>query len=500
MPSWRFTLMPSAVSRYSWLAQLYAWGAYKKELPSYRAQRQNLISFSGLLCLVQVYLMVLCGTVGAWWQALIPLAFILLTVFNLWLISRLRRPMLTIKVQVFISLISPILLQVSLGGFGNSGFVMLWSILGLLGSTLFQGKKQVQIWFLVFVALVVAAMVTDDTWAEVAPAFFSHDLSRGLFLWNLFAVVGIIFLLTGYVMRKHAMVNQQLNSALDELSETVTVLSLTQDQIQTQSGEIKAKSDRIESQNQELNDSLQYARRLQAAVLDKHQANLPGAAGWFLFNRPLGTVSGDFFWAAQVRDEAVWVVADCTGHGVPGALLTMLGSSLLDAIVNELNVADPQTILMMLHHRLTRLLSGTTDPSAGMKDGMDISVINVDRASQMLTFCGGNHSLYHVRNGELEVLKGTRRSIGEENASLLWQNMVRPIESGDMIYMSSDGFRDQFGGPENKKMNATRFKDLLVQLAQMPMPEQKPYADNFFETWKGNVNQTDDVLLVGMEL
>ncbi|MEL6536798.1 MAG: PP2C family protein-serine/threonine phosphatase [Bacteroidota bacterium] len=280
------------------------------------------------------------------------------------------------------------------------------------------------------------------------------------------------------------------------------MLEDTQHEMSLQSEVIQLKSEQIESKNTELQASLNYAQQIQTAVLGKHLFQPPkGVSDWFFFQRAVGTVSGDFFWHSQQGESNIVVMADCTGHGVPGALLTMLGSSILDQLVNELKLTNPKTILLKLHHRLTRQLETPNTDTQGITDGMDISVCHIDTKEQSLTFCGAYHPLYHIREGKLTELKGDRTSIGSQNSTQdTWVNQVISYQPNDMVYLTTDGFKDQFGGRENKRFSAPRLKDLLLEVSPYSLGEQKIRVVSAFDDWRGDQPQIDDVALMGLRL
>lgn len=261
---------------------------------------------------------------------------------------------------------------------------------------------------------------------------------------------------------------------------------------------LKNFSSQLHEYQQQHEQSLRYASMLQEAIMpDRASLNLffPGA---FVFFRPKDIVSGDFFWFDNYGDKIFVAVADCTGHGVPGALLSILGINTLQSAVQSGNCLSAADLLKQLDMTFDRYL-GRKFGTKTMTDGMDISICMIDQSANVLEFSGVNNPVYVVRNQELIHLKGSRYSLGSNDSRFAPVTHTLPLCKGDMIYMLSDGFSDQFGGSDNRKLGARRLRELLLSLSGKSPAEQEAELIANWEKWKGNEEQTDDVLLMGIQ-
>jgi serine phosphatase RsbU (regulator of sigma subunit) len=216
--------------------------------------------------------------------------------------------------------------------------------------------------------------------------------------------------------------------------------------------------------------------------------------------KPRDIVSGDFYWFSQKGDESILACVDCTGHGVPGAFMSMIGNTLLNQIVNERDIVQPNLILNELNKEITTALKQDVEGSDS-RDGMDISIIKLSLKSNQLSFAGANRPLYFVRNGELTETKANKVAIGghmqEEEKN--FTNHVFELQKGDTIYLSSDGFADQFS-PNDKKLMTKKFKEILLNIQHLSMPEQEKFLEQYISEWRGIMEQTDDVLVIGFRV
>jgi serine phosphatase RsbU (regulator of sigma subunit) len=220
----------------------------------------------------------------------------------------------------------------------------------------------------------------------------------------------------------------------------------------------------------------------------------------FILYLPRDIVSGDFFWFSEIKDKLVAVAGDCTGHGVPGSLMSMLGISFLEEIVNNREIIESGKILDELRKEVLRALhqKGAREEA---RDGMDIALCIIDKAYRTVQYSGAMNNMYLIREGELTEYYADRMPIGIfelGNDNFSSQNI--PYLPGDLIYMFSDGFADQFGGPHIKKFKYTALKALLTEINALPLDEQRERLESTFLNWKGDRAQTDDVLIVGLRL
>jgi len=264
--------------------------------------------------------------------------------------------------------------------------------------------------------------------------------------------------------------------------------------------ELKAAYDIIEEKNRDITDSINYASRIQRAMLPKTSeiAGLP--ENCFMLYLPRDIVSGDFYWFTEIKDKLVVVAGDCTGHGVPGSLMSMLGISFLEEIINDREITESGKILDELRKEVQRALHQKGEREEA-RDGMDIALCVIDRKNNSLQFSGAYNNLYLIHAGELVEYPADRMPIGifeHADGDFICQNIK--YNPGDIIYMFSDGYADQFGGPNHKKFKYSNLKNLLAEIHKLPLPDQRNRLESEFLKWKGDNPQTDDVLIVGLRL
>ena len=211
-------------------------------------------------------------------------------------------------------------------------------------------------------------------------------------------------------------------------------------------------------------------------------------------------MSGDFYWFTQIEDKIVFALVDCTGHGVPGAFMTVLANSLLNQIVVETGITSPDLIVSLLDQKIQQNLHQQQLENSNT-DGLDIALVLIDRKAKTLEYTGAKIPLYFYQNNKLEIIKGDRNSVGstqQSDKSFTKQEIA--LEDEAMIYMSSDGFQDQFGGVENKKYMTGRFRKLLSKIAKKTIKDQQDYIEDEFLKWRRSNPQTDDILVIGFKL
>lgn len=266
-----------------------------------------------------------------------------------------------------------------------------------------------------------------------------------------------------------------------------------------QKDEIVSKNIILEYQKKEIEDSIRYARRIQSAVIPSEKVCREILPESFVLFKPLNIVSGDFYWISRVENKTIFTVADCTGHGVPGAFMSMLGVAFLNEIVNKDNITSPEMILNHLREKVIQALQ-QQGISGEARDGMDIAIVVIDSQNNILEYAGAYNPLILIRNGEVIETSGDKMPIGiYENMHPFSKHEI-PLEKGDVFYMSSDGFEDQFGGPDGKKFKSKRLKQLLLEIHKSPMELQKEILEKTFEEWKGDLPQVDDVVLAGLAI
>ncbi len=287
--------------------------------------------------------------------------------------------------------------------------------------------------------------------------------------------------------------NQQIAFAVEKSEKEKEIFQL-------RNVELKSAYDEIHHKNKEITDSINYASRIQGALLPQNENLSKVFPDHFILFLPRDVVSGDFYWAADIGKKMVFAAVDCTGHGVPGALMSMLGISFLNELVVERRQTHPGTILDNLRGEVIKALkqSGREDEQ---KDGMDIALCTFDMESKMLEFAGAYNPLYLVREGKLEEHKADRMPISYyHGVSNPFRTTSIQLQKGDALYLFSDGFADQFGGPLRKKFKYKPLKEMLEQIHGQSMDRQEAILKERFLDWKEDVDQIDDVVLLGIRI
>jgi serine phosphatase RsbU (regulator of sigma subunit) len=257
----------------------------------------------------------------------------------------------------------------------------------------------------------------------------------------------------------------------------------------------------IEAKNKDITDSIRYAKHIQEAILPERSYMSKYLHEYFILYKPKDIVSGDFYWFLE-KDGLLYLAAvDCTGHGVPGAFVSIVGGNILNQVVHQGNYVRAADILNELNHHFNMTIRQTFEEST-VKDGMDLSLCVIDLNNLSLDFCGAFNPLYLVRDGELLTFKGNKfpigTFIGDEVKIFEGENIS--VKKGDMIYLFSDGFADQFGGEHNKKLMPRRFRDVVMANAAKPPKVQLYALESFFDEWRGHNEQVDDILVIGVRI
>jgi serine phosphatase RsbU (regulator of sigma subunit) len=317
----------------------------------------------------------------------------------------------------------------------------------------------------------------------------------------------IIKLYTKKLKRENEKLEQTVKERTAEIRMQKEEIEAQRDEIQIQKEVVEKAKDKIEKQQKSIMDSIHYASRIQEALLppDEYLDEILGEH--FVLFRPRDIVSGDFYWATQKEGKTVIVVADCTGHGVPGAFMSMLGMSFLNEIVNKEGIMEANIILNRLRENVKRSLRQTGKDNEA-KDGMDISLCIIDYENMKMQFAGAYNPLFLLRDGQMERIKADRMPIGiylREKDS--FTNNVIDLKKGDYLYLTSDGFIDQFGGPTDDKVKAENFSNVLVENHKKSPDQQKEALVKFLEHWMSFKDKTgryykqiDDILIVGIEI
>lgn len=259
----------------------------------------------------------------------------------------------------------------------------------------------------------------------------------------------------------------------------------------------------IEEKNLNITESIRYAHNIQGSILPPDALIKTALPDSFIYFKPRDVVSGDFYWFHELINETeskvVIAAIDCTGHGVPGALMSMIGNGLLNDIVKVRHILDPGSILNELHKGVRVALNQEQN---GIRDGMDMALCVIDRKRGKLEFAGAMNSIFYIQNNALNEIKGNRKSIGgtqSEEARIFSTNIIE-LKTTTCFYICSDGYYHQFGGELYKKFSSKKFKELLMEIHSLPMPDQKNAIQNTMADWIGENHQMDDMLVIGVRI
>lgn len=274
---------------------------------------------------------------------------------------------------------------------------------------------------------------------------------------------------------------------------------ILEEKVKERTKTIEEQKDQLALKNKNIQDSITYAKRIQNAIMPSAETLNESFNEYFVFFKPRDIVSGDFYWVKQIHGFTVYAVADCTGHGVPGALLSMLGISFLEEIVTKARFDTPDVILNRLRKKVKKSLKQSSKDQES-KDGMDIALCVIDHESLELQFAGAYNPVYILRAGELIELKATRNPIGFHMKEKDFEKSDFQLQQGDVLYTFSDGYTDQFGDEGRTKFNKTNFKKLIQKISDKPMPEQEDILGKILMQWQGKNEQTDDIIVVGVRV
>lgn len=305
-----------------------------------------------------------------------------------------------------------------------------------------------------------------------------------------FAIGGIILLLFGlYFAIRSFNIKRKSND----------LLAMQKQEIEEKNMTLHKQNEHIEYIHLQVTQSINYAKRIQSSIFPDDSLLYKYFSDHFIMLHPKDNVSGDFYWWAKISDSLVVAVADCTGHGVPGAFMSMLGISFLREIVTKEYTTKPDVILNKLREEIINTLK-QEGKVREQKDGMDIALISINLNDNVLQFAGSNNPLYIIRNGNLIEIIADKMPISIYDKMDKFTNNEFQLIKGDNLYLFSDGFADQFGGESHKKFKYNPFQDLLVLHATKPMNEQKENLHSTFLNWKNSTEQTDDVLVIGLKI
>jgi ligand-binding sensor domain-containing protein/serine phosphatase RsbU (regulator of sigma subunit) len=264
---------------------------------------------------------------------------------------------------------------------------------------------------------------------------------------------------------------------------------------------VKARTQELAQKNNDITSSIEYAKRIQLAILPSLDQVYKYFPNSFILYKPKDIVSGDFYWFGVKNGRKIIAAVDCTGHGVPGAFMSMIGHNLLNQIILENGVTQPNEILNALHHGVQAALKQGTN-TVDTSDGMDIAICSIDEKNKELQFAGAHRPLFILNGNTFNKIDGDKYSIGGSELDEQRKFTLHSIQitKGDSVYMTSDGYADQFGGEKGKKFMTKRFYEQLIAIQHQTMDKQIQTLDQVFETWKSNYQQVDDILIIGIRL
>ncbi|HYG53480.1 MAG TPA: SpoIIE family protein phosphatase [Flavobacteriales bacterium] len=297
----------------------------------------------------------------------------------------------------------------------------------------------------------------------------------------------------------HALLKMRDDLAENERILEQKVIERTEEVVR-QKEEIEKQRQKLEELYKDVTDSIRYAKRLQESILPPDiivKKMLPES---FILFKPKDIVSGDFYWFYQRKEQVLFAAVDCTGHGVPGAFMSLVGSNALNQAVKEHELTEPAKVLDDINKLSSEALNKGVDKNS-LRDGMDISLCSLNKETLELQFSAANNPLYLIRKGVLTQINADPFAIGGfEPGTKHYTNNKLQLEKGDCIYIFSDGYADQFGGLKGKKFMYKQFRDMLLEISGMSMNEQRKFLDETIENWRGTYEQVDDMLVIGVRV
>lgn len=319
--------------------------------------------------------------------------------------------------------------------------------------------------------------VDNIIWGSISDSSASPSPSH--FLLFSIVVISIIFLLA--IMQTRTLIRTR--KLLKDKEQALNLIEL-------QKGELELK-------DKDITDSLIYAQRIQEALLPSEEYFRKHFKDSFILFKPKNIVSGDFYWIGEKDDKIFIVAADCTGHGVPGALMSMIGLEIVEKTINEENIEIPSEILAVMNKGLEKTFSREKNIGTIIRDGMDIGLCVIDRKRKKVEYAGAFFPLYLIRDGSLVEIMADKIIIGMNPEGKPYTDHEIDLLENDIFYIFSDGYVDQFGGKENKKFMYRRFRYLLLTIHNFPVNDQKAILDENIKTWMGTNEQVDDMMVIG---
>lgn len=333
----------------------------------------------------------------------------------------------------------------------------------------------------------VCAANAEGLWSE--PASYHFEITPPYYKTPWFYVLIFIILFSSvYFYIKYSV--KQLENQKRILEEKVA----------QRTKEVVDQKEIIEEKNKDITASINYAKRIQEAILPDKEIKYRIFPEAFVLFQPRDIVSGDFYWFSEKNGRRLIAAVDCTGHGVPGAFMSMIGNAFLNEIVNERGITQPDLILNKLREMIIKSLKQTGFDGQS-KDGMDISILSFDDTNSLVEFAGANNPMWHIRNGKAIKVNANKQPIGYYIGSPIpFTNHKIELQKGDAVYIYTDGYADQFGGAHGKKFKYKQMLEIILSIQDKYMLEQEKILLNIFNKWQGELEQTDDVLVIGIKI
>ena len=298
---------------------------------------------------------------------------------------------------------------------------------------------------------------------------------------------------------KAEILENQKEKLEEQVQERTEELQMANEEILAINDTLTETLETIEEQRDEILSSIQYAQRIQASILPRDDYFQKLLSEHFILFKPRDVVSGDFYWLAESNSKIVLTAVDCTGHGVPGAFMSMVGNDLLNAIVKDKHISKANEILTQLHKNVRLALQ---QKETQTNDGMDMALVSIDLKNKILEFAGAKNPLIYIQNGELHQIKGDIMGIGgvQQERERVFTAHEIDISKPTTFYLFSDGYQDQFGGKKGRKFMTKRFRELLFDIHKKPMQEQKSILETTLKDWRGKEEQVDDILVIGVKI
>ena len=313
------------------------------------------------------------------------------------------------------------------------------------------------------------------------------------FTWWAYLIYFVLFILIIIITTRISIYRvKQKNKQLEEIVNERTK------EIAEQNTMLEDQKNQIAAKNEDILDSIKYAKRIQNTILPSENLLSSCFKDHFVFYRPKDIVSGDFYWMRKVGGKIIWSAVDCTGHGVPGAFVSIVGNNGLVRTVNEFKLDQPNLILDKLRELVVEAFRAQGERD--VKDGMDLALLSLDPETNKLMYSGANNPLIIIRDKEVIEIKADKQPVGDFERSFPFTNHEIQLQKDDCVYIFSDGYVDQFGGPKGKKLKSKPFRELLLSISHLPMNDQLKCLNQHFDSWKGDIEQLDDVCVFGVRI